>query len=442
MKPRHMLWGLLILLVFALGCNKVNKGDDDNKGTSSEDATLQTDSGGVPGDTSSSTGIDTTSSSGVDTSSSSASVSDTTSGTGVGPNPDGTCAYDCVSACTSEGGVRREGFCSGDLLCCDLTPDRPTDLPYTDADVDIDGDADTDADGDMDTDADSDTDADACHEYMSKSDDWCDRSLECPNSYLWANCDLQDEKCWCEGSNGSFDFNLPDGAGDDPCEFVIDICGDINPENTGEPECGSRKESRDEWYCEISQECTQTVQLTPEITTQMNSWNYTNCYVEDEWGDDADANWWCECSGNGNYINYQVTVPDGSAPCNAVYDACQGGAEIVPEGDVVCDKTNMYQDRGRYCSVGYTCELSGNLSDTQIAMRGYMDANCERNSDGEWECYCYGGNREETFILAGTDAWDVCEEAGPKCMDMYTSEELVQTGNGRYYPGMDSILIE
>lgn len=134
----------------------------------------------------------------TDTDTDSDSDTDTDSDSDTDSDINYTCISECLSHCSSLGGIPLDGTCPDGLMCCNIDyvdgdTDTDTDI---DADADTDTDADADADSDSDTDSDSDADSDADNNIDTDSDILIDTEY-----------DTEDEICW----EGGYEFPKDSG---------------------------------------------------------------------------------------------------------------------------------------------------------------------------------------------------------------------------------------
>ena len=258
--------------------------------------------------------------------------------------------------------------------------------------------------------------ADCSARYHSSSPDYCDVELECSNGWVWAYCDMwESSEPWCECESDlaenwqTWQFSgVPDG---DPCVLVANLClgrGEPALQFT-EPACTpSYQELGAEW-CDMEQQCTQTAEVTDEISVSTSEWQYTWCELS------GDV-WACSCSAGRGSMSFDYPGPvEASDVCPNALELCSAGATEI-RAPTECTPYSQWASVDS-CDAQHDCTGAATIAGTQIQVHQSMFTNCYALADGRWRCDCSLGSKHLSIELSSPDAWSSCQAAAASCFD-------------------------
>lgn len=229
-------------------------------------------------------------------------------------------------------------------------------------------------------------------------------------------------QCNCSGDKGSVSFQPTSVSIADACALGTDICDALSTaEPTGERTCTPYGNSSGTNYCQIYQNCTETLNVegTDVVISETES-GY--CSLDSTRGVGV-----CNCYNNSRSYSFELptnTITQES--CETAMAVCATDSEPVLDGPIECDLTSQSAS-GTYCSANLTCSQDATVGDNTVGLYGSLYAYCTPVDSG-WSCQCQSSAMSVGVEVTADAAWDACTEAVAKCPDVV--EPVIGSGGG------------
>ena len=289
------------------------------------------------------------------------------------------------------------------------------------------------------------TEAETCTtDYQSQGVDNCDLGKNCTrtvdlgdgitaqqNNYKSANCYNENGQLLCQCSNGQVyrSYQISGVGITTSCQVTMDLCDSDEALVFDEPAvCMTTYQDASDGYCNASQQCRSTTQVSDGITAVLDDYPYADCQ------DLGTGSALCSCSNNQGYMRFETESSASDLnTCTSATEICAAADIIDLSGPIDCSRS--YQSASsQYCDAQLTCTQAGVLGGQDLLVYGDLYVNCSQpTSGGPWTCTCSSGQESASSEVDAADGWDVCSMYAESC-PMAIDVQIGMTGNGgRYY---------
>jgi hypothetical protein len=255
---------------------------------------------------------------------------------------------------------------------------------------------------------------------QSSSQGYCDLYEACATGYQSGYCSQLPTGEWsCQCSqDGSVSKELNVVGDEQPCKMVADLCGSIEvPEFTGEPTCSETYNYVGADYCNTQTRCVKSEPVNDQVSVVQSSYGGSNCYSDGLGGLS------CNCSSQTASMSFGLTDVAVDMACDIGLSLCEGSG-VEPVTEETCTLT--YDNTGTgYCQLQQTCGATVSVDGTEATLTNPQTANCQTDSAGVTNCYCYAGNTSYSFTLGAVVDETSCDTALGVCAG---GEEVVLGG--------------
>jgi hypothetical protein len=241
--------------------------------------------------------------------------------------------------------------------------------------------------------------------------DYCQLDLSCDNDHISTNCYTQPGGtwyCYCSSYYMSQNYTVTAADASSACKAVSDVCSSGKvPEFTGPETCSVGSSSAWTGYCDLQQQCTQSAEVAPGVTAQIQNYTYAHC--QDQAGQAL-----CDCSGSTAYRSYQLSGATTADSCQTVADLCD--QDVVFTGTPTCQPSYQAASTG-YCEMQQQCTTATKVSDTATALLyDWQSTQCQDQLNGNTNCNCYSAQTGLRFDMASaTTTLATCASAKEIC---------------------------
>lgn len=252
---------------------------------------------------------------------------------------------------------------------------------------------------------------DCAVQYRYEGSDWCEIDYNCSGSWLWASCYGDSGDAWdCNCSSAYFggSYLLTGVDNSEACPLTASLCMDPEQIDFTEPAmCSPVYQEQQSNYCSMEVQCTQSEEISENVTAQLREWQWIYCYG-------SGGAWDCQC--NSDNVNIGLTIEDvenSNMLCSDMLDVCNSG-DLQAEGPKTCEPRSQSSERG-YCYAEQQCSQEATVQGANVLVNSYIYTDCRESSEGQWTCDCYTAPGSTSFTIASTDSWEACTEASDAC---------------------------
>jgi hypothetical protein len=252
--------------------------------------------------------------------------------------------------------------------------------------------------------------------------DYCLKNSRCDdNDAVDVSCAPTEGGTWeCNCTTLHFvqTFEVSDVTGAAACDAASELCAaGKRPASAEQEACSSELLFSGPTYCELQQECSQSVQLTGGVTAAFTDETTVNCASD---GSNTGAlSCTCDVFGDGFDRGFRLSDVDGAISgeeaCERVLQLCNSEPTAFG-GPQTCGiaSENTFEDR---CDMRRMCVLQS-TDDDALGADALEQTSCESSGDGSAQCLCdttyYSfafSFQDPGFEVRCIDAADICASA-------------------------------
>jgi hypothetical protein len=211
--------------------------------------------------------------------------------------------------------------------------------------------------------------------------------------------------CHCTNPNVT-DYRLRDanlGAG---CDFLDELCKPDNVDLVGGKTCQPLwEQDYPDYACMMAAECGQPILVGDGTRFTLTQQFTTTCY-------DRDEGFRCTCTNDEH--EYALAVDFGMMPanistCRVATAACAGVEPIEPTGPRACTASTDIAVSDA-CTLYLDCVEPATLAGANVTVFTKVGAQCDRQPDGSYSCYC-NQRTSGPYAIEAEDTRSACEQA-------------------------------